>query len=184
MDTTQLDTTRIPPPPDGGHPIQTCPLAGRWQVEHYGPDGDLTGVYDFKNAITNQGKEYLLNCGFNGGTQIAASSWYMGLIDNAGSPTLAPGDKLGGHSGWNEFTGYSGNRPAWGQGSASGTQACTNATPASFTIGSSGTLYGLIICSVATGGTGTDILWSTAPFTTPVSVGVGDVMKATYTLAT
>ena len=169
----------------GGNPVQKFPIVGSWQVEHYGPGGALKGVYDVRNAITNQGKEYILNAGFNGGTQVAANGWFLGLIDNgAGSVTLAPGDKLGSHAGWNEFTGYSGSRPAWGQGSATGTQACTNATPASFSITASGTLYGLIVCSVATGGTNTDVLWSTAPFTTPVPVGSGDIMKATYTLAT
>lgn len=155
---------------------------GRWVVEHF-RDGERIGEYDVPNAITNQGKNYLLNAAFNGGTQVPANSWFVGLIDGAGTPALVAQDTLGGHPGWNEFTNYGGNRPAWGQGAASG-QSLTNATPASYTIGGAGTLYGIFIASVNTGGSNGDILWSTAAFSAPVPVAGGDIMKSTYTLAT
>jgi hypothetical protein len=162
--------------------VQSLLPKGRWVVEHF-RDGEKIGTYDLHNAITNQGKNYLLNAAFNAGTQIAAANWSIGLIDGSGTPALAAGDTLGGHPGWNEFTNYAGNRPAWGQGSASG-QSLTNATPASYTIGGTGSLYGIFIASVVTGGTGSDILWSTAAFSAPVPVAGGDIMKSTYTLAT
>ena len=156
---------------------------GEYFIEHYDKDGNLKGKYRVENGITNQGKNKILDCMFNASSQIAAASWYAGLISNAGSPSLAAADTLASHAGWTEFTNYSGNRPAWGQGAASG-QAVTNASQFTFNITATGTLYGLLICSVNTGGTGSDILWSTAAFPETVPVSNGDQMKGTYTLAT
>lgn len=158
-------------------------LRGRWQVEHTDRHGRFKGRYDIPNGITNQGKNYVMNAGFAGGAQIALNSWFLGLIDGTGTPVLAPGDLMSSHAGWTEFTSYSGNRPAWGQ-VASTAQSLTNATPASYTITAIGTLFGLFVVSVATGGGSSDILWSTAAFTAPVPVAVSDQMKSTYTLAT
>lgn len=171
----------IDTPADSGA-VQKASLQGRWVIEHF-RDGVKIGEYEFNNGITNQGKNYLLNAAFNAGSQIPAANWSIGLIDGSGTPALAAGDTLVSHAGWTEFTQYSGNRPAWGQGSASG-QALTNASAASFTITGTGTLYGILIASVNTGGTGSDILWSTAAFASLVPVAVADIMKATYTLAT
>ena len=47
---------------------------GRFQVEHW-RDGKRIGLYDFPNAITNEGKNSLLNQKFNGATAISA--WYI-----------------------------------------------------------------------------------------------------------
>jgi hypothetical protein len=156
---------------------------GRWVVDHTDRHGRFKGRYDIPNGITNQGKNYIMNAGFASGAIIALGSWFLGLIDGTGTPTLAPGDVMGGHSGWNEFSSYAGNRPAWGQATSTA-QSLTNATPASYTISAAGTLFGLFIVSVNTGGTGSDILWSTAAFTLPVPVAIADLMKASYTLAT
>lgn len=156
-------------------------LRGTLRFEHYDKDGNLKGVYKIKNGITNQGKNKILDCMFNSSSQIA--NWYVGQISNSGSPSLAAGDTLASHAGWTEFTNYSGNRPAWGNGAASG-QAVTNASQFTFNITATGSLYGLFVCSVATGGTGSDILWCTAAYPEPVPVSNGDQMKGTYTLAT
>lgn len=156
---------------------------GKFMVEHW-RDGMMIGLYPVFNGITNQGKMKVLDVMFNSSTAIASTSWYIFLIDNGGgSPSLANGDTMGSHSGWTEFSSYSGNRKLWGQGSASG-NAVTNASPVTFDISGSGTLYGIGIVSVATGGTGSDILWSTAAFNATVPVTNGDQMKVTYTLAT
>ena len=163
--------------------IQTFAPQGRFILEHY-RQGELLATYDVLNSITNQGKNKILDCMFNGSAQIAAGSWFLGLIDNgAGSVALAAGDTLASHAGWSEWTGYSGSRPLWGQGASSG-QAVTNAVAASFTITAVGTLYGIFIASVTTGGLITDILWTTAAFATVVPVASSDVMRATYSLAT
>ncbi len=168
---------------------QSLGLEGRFYVEHYGDNGGfLKGVYHVKNGITNQGKMKILDCMFNSGqgsnsSQIAYNSWYIGLIDNTGSPSLVNGDLMGAHGGWLEFTSYSGNRQLWTQGVAA-SNAVTNSSPVVFSISAPGTLYGIFIVSVATSGGPTDILWSTAAFTATVPVVNTDQMKVTYTLAT
>lgn len=161
---------------------QALGLAGRWDVDHFDSRGRQKGRYAVKNAITNQGKNYVMNAAFASGAVIALGSWYLGLIDGAGTPVLAPGDTMASHAGWNENTSYSGNRPTWGQATSTA-QSLSNATPASYTITVAGTLYGLFVVSVATGGLSTDILWSTAAFTAPVPIAIADQMRATYTLA-
>lgn len=166
----------------GGMVIDLFNPKGKFRVEHW-RSGKLLATYDVDNGITNQGKNKILDTMFHSSTPIATASWFIGLIDNTGTPTLAAGDLLSSHAGWTEFTSYSGTRPVWGQGSAS-SQSMTNASPATFNISATGTLYGILVCSVTTGGTGTDILWSTAAFTATVPVANGDQMKVTYTLAT
>ena len=147
---------------------------------------DVNGIYKFKNlfvpnGITNVGKAANLDTFFNGLTQIPQANWSISLIDGSGSPNVQATDTLASHPGWAEFTAYSGNRPAWGQGN-SASQAVQNASPVTFNITTAGTLYGIIVCSVSSGNSG--LLWSTAAFPAAVSVAVGDQMKVTYILAT
>lgn len=152
-------------------------LTGKFIVEHFDKDGKLIGKHELKNGITNQGKNSLLGIMFHADTQITA--WYIGIIDNSGWTAEAAGDTLASHSGWNEFTNYTGNRLAWGPGASSG-QSITNGTPVSFPITGSGTLKGIFVASVATGTSGT--LWSTADFASTVAVTNGDTLKITYTV--
>ena len=63
-------------------------LKGKFIVEHFDDKGNLKATYEVFNGITNQGKNKILDCMFNAATQIAANSWYIGLIDNSGTPTL------------------------------------------------------------------------------------------------
>lgn len=177
IDTMSIDISDSGP----GGSIDLLKLKGKFFVEHYDKDGNLKGKYPVNNGITNAGKNSILDVYFNSGTPL--TTWYIGLIDNGvGSNTLAAGDTLASHAGWAEFTNYSGNRVAWGQGAAS-SQQVTNASPATFTItGGGGTLYGIFVCTVNTGTSG--VLWSTAAFSATVPVVAGDQMKVTYTLAT
>lgn len=154
---------------------------GTYIVDHFDKDDNFIARYEFPNGITNTGKNAILDTFFNSLTQITSGNWSIGLVDGTGSPALANGDTLASHAGWTEFTSYTGNRKAWGQGSAA-SQAVTNASPATFDISASGTLYGIFVCSATTGTSGT--MWSTAAFTSPVPVSNGDQMKVTYTLAT
>lgn len=156
-------------------------LKGKYRFELLDAFGNHKAWIKVPNGITNPGKNNILDTYFNGATQITSTNWSIGLIDGTGTPSLASGDTLASHAGWTEFTNYSGNRQTWGQGSAA-SQAVTNASPATFNITATGTLYGIFVCSAATGTTG--VLWSTAAFTSPVPVTNGDQMKVTYTLAT
>jgi hypothetical protein len=150
---------------------------GRIHAELYDKEGNLKWEGDADNSVTNQGKNSWLGIMFHNDTQIAA--WYIGIMDNSGWTAEAATDTLASHSGWNEFTNYSGNRQAWGPSASSG-QSITNGTPVQFTMTGSGTLKGILVASVASGTSGT--LWSTADFGSTVPVNSGDVLKVSYTV--
>lgn len=152
------------------------------KVELY-RQGELAEIIETFNDITNVGKNYILDVMFNGGTQIANNSWFIGLISNSSYTGVAAGDTMASHSGWTEFTTYSqSTRVAWGSGAASG-QATTNATAATFDITSSGTVKGVFVNSVSTKSGTTGTLWATALFAADVPVSNGDQLKITYTVS-
>lgn len=158
-------------------------LRGNFEVEHIDKYGKLIKKYKFKNDITNEGKNTLFEIMFHDGTQIANSSWCIGLISNSGYSALAAGDTMASHSGWTEFTGYSqSTRVAWGAGAAA-SQSITNASPATFDITSSGTIKGIFVTSQNTKSGTTGKLWATALFSADVPVSNGDQLRVTYTVS-
>lgn len=161
---------------------QPLPLKGRWKIEHFNKDGELLGVYDVPNGITDAGLNYLLDAGFDAGTPV--TSWYIGLIDNAGFSALANADTMASHTGWAENTAYSNStRPQWTCGAAS-SRAITNASTVDFNINTnSQSINGLFITSNSTKSGTTGTLWSTASFGSPVALNNGDVLKTTYSLS-
>ena len=171
---------------------------GRFVVEHF-RNGVKIGQYEFPNGITNQGKNKLLDVMFHGGS--AATTWWLGMIDNAGYTALAATDTYqnitqAGNQ-WAEFTGYTdaangesaSTRPAWTVGAASN-QASTNASPVVFDITGSGTVKGLfLVGGIANAQNKSNhdasgILWATALFGTgDVPVNASDQLKVTYTVS-
>lgn len=147
-----------------------------FHVEHYRL-GKLFNVYDLLNDITNEGVNTLFNVMFNSATQIAQNAWYIGFIDNSGSPVVAAGDVMNSHAGWTEFTSYSqSTRVSWTSGTAStGVRTVTNASACVFNInGGGGTIYGIFVTSGSAKSGTTGKLWATAPFASPVPVSSGD----------
>ena len=171
---------------------------GRFVVEHF-RNGVKIGQYEFPNGITNQGKNKLLDVMFHGGS--AATTWWLGMIDNAGYTALAATDTYqnitqAGNQ-WAEFTSYTdaangesaSTRPAWTVGAASN-QASTNASPVVFDITGSGTVKGLfLVGGIANAQNKSNhdangILWATALFGTgDVPVNASDQLKVTYTVS-
>lgn len=143
----------------------------------------LLGTYDTLNDITNVGKNYIFNVMFNGGTQIANNSWFIGLISLASYSALAAADTMSSHAGWIEFTAYSqSTRVAWGSITATA-QSTANSTPAQFDINGNGTVKGVFITSNSTISGTTGTLWATALFGADVPVTNGDQLKITYTVS-
>jgi len=171
---------------------------GRFVVEHF-RNGVKIGQYEFPNGITNQGKNKLLDVMFHAVS--AATTWWLGMIDNAGYTALAATDTYqnitqAGNQ-WAEFTGYTdaangesaSTRPAWTVGTASN-QASTNASPVVFDITGSGTVKGLfLVGGIANAQNKSNhdasgILWATALFGTgDVPVNASDQLKVTYTVS-
>ncbi len=157
---------------------------GKWVIEHLDKDGNVKAVYDMPNDIVNQGKNDIFEVMFHDGTQIASTSWFLGLISNSGFSALAAGDTMSSHSGWTEATGYTqSTRVAWGPGTAA-SQSITNASPAVFDMNATATIKGVFVTTNSTKGGTTGRLWSTALFTSgDVPVSNGDQLRATYTLS-
>jgi hypothetical protein len=159
------------------------PLRGRFKVEVVDKDGNVKHTDEFNNDIVNQGKNDLFDIMFHDGTQIASSSWFIGLISLASYSALAAADTMSSHSGWIELTGYSqATRVAWGPG-ASSSQSITNASAATFDINASGTVKGIFVTSNSTKGGTTGRLWATALFSADVPVSNGDQLRVTYTVS-
>lgn len=161
---------------------QKMGLKGRWQLEHV-RDGKVLSTQDFPNDITNQGKNSLFEVYFHDGTQIASSSWFIGLISSASYSALAAVDTMSSHAGWTEATGYTqSTRVAWGPGAAA-SQSITNASPATFDMNATATVKGIFVVSNSTKGGTTGTLWSTALFSADVPVTSGDQLRVTYTVS-
>lgn len=157
-------------------------LRGKFAVEHW-RDGQKIEQYDIPNDITNEGKNTLFDVMFNSGTQIASSSWFIGLISNSGYSALNAADTMASHSGWTEATGYTqSTRVAWGPGTPA-SQSITNASPATFDINATATIKGIFVTSNSTKGGTTGKLWSTALFSADVPVTSGDQLRVTYTVS-
>jgi len=175
---------------------------GYWLVEHF-RKGIKIGERKCRNLITNEGRNNLLEVHFHSGTQI--TTWYIGLINNSGSPTPALGNTYaairasGSANNWNELTvgaykigADAAIRGTWTPGAAS-SQTITNATPITFIITATGdgmTVYGLFLSGghtdcedqgdySASGG----VLWCATAFNgDPIPVQEDDELKVTYTV--
>lgn len=155
------------------------------KMEHW-RQGKLIDIYNCFNDITNEGVNTLFNVMFNSATQIAQNAWYIGFVDNTGSPSLAAADVMNSHAGWTEFTAYSqATRVSWTSGTASaGVRTVTNASACVFNInGGGGTIYGIFVTSGSAKSGTTGKLWATAPFASPVPVSSGDQLKILLSLS-
>lgn len=163
--------------------MQSCQFSGKFRIQHL-RCGEVLNEFDVPNGIVNVGLNHILETQFRGGSQI--TTWYIGLINNAGFSSLSNSDTMASHAGWAETTAYSNStRPAWGPGEASNRQI-TNATPVDFNMNGTVTVKGLFICGGAganTKGGTSGTLWSTATFGSTIALNSGDVLKVTYTLS-
>lgn len=158
---------------------------GLWNLEHFNKCGNKVGEYQFSNLVPTAAKNALFDTMFNAATQIAANSWFAGLVNNSGWTAFAAADTHASHGGWTEWTTYSqSTRPLWGQGSAA-SAAITNASQIVFSITGSGTIKGLFIASLNTKGStsGSALLWAEGAYSGTIPVDSGDEIRSTYTLS-
>ncbi len=138
-------------------------------------------------GFNNAGITYALGVAFppsGGGGPSQLTAFYLGLINNSPSPTFnGATDVLSAHAGWTESTAYSGNRPAWTNGAVSGL-ATTNSSVVIFSMTGSVTVYGLFLCSVASGNSATATLVCTAAFSGGTqAVASADQLQTTLTIS-
>lgn len=158
---------------------QKFKLNGLFTARQY-RDSKLIRVIEGHNGFTTEGQNHLLDVVFGNSSPVTqVDPWYIGLINNSPAPTLVAGDTLASHSGWSETTDYTGNRQAWVDANASSGSKASSSV-ATFPMTGTVTVYGIFICSVATGTSGT--LWSTGAFDSTISLINGDDLKVSYTL--
>jgi hypothetical protein len=155
---------------------------GVFTVTCYDKDGNLKWEEKAHNLVVNEGLEDMNTQYFAGSGYTAA--WYLGLVLGPGSGnTYAAGDTLASHSGWTEYTDYSGNRQSitFDSITLADPSVSSNTTPVQFSItGSGGTIAGAFLTDVATGTSG--VLFSVSNFTTPGDrvVVSGDTLNVSY----
>lgn len=130
------------------------------------------------NGVTIEGKNYLLDVAFGNTTPVTQiDPWYIGMINQTPTPVLDEADTLASHSGWAEFTDYSGNRVEWDDSDAA-SKVKGSDTTSDFTFTGSGEVHGIMIASASSGSSGT--LWATGSFDTSITVVATDILKITY----
>lgn len=158
---------------------------GVFNVQCIDKDGNVKWEETTHNLVVNEGLAYMNDTFFSGSGY--TKSLYLGLIEGPGSGTsYAAGDTLASHSGWTEFTNYSGARKSVTMGSATSADpsVITTASAVSFSISSSGgTVAGAFLCTVSSGTSG--VLFSEADFQSPGDrvVVSGDTLNVTYTFS-
>jgi hypothetical protein len=143
-------------------------------------DGKVIKSMESKNLFTILGRNHILDVVFGNSSPVTqVNPWYIGLIDNDPVPTPHPADTLASHTGWDEATGYTGNRKAWPDANADdGTKESSSV--ATFAMTDTAEIYGIFICAAASGTSG--VLMSEGAFTDPIAVVNGDDFKVSYTI--
>jgi len=155
---------------------------GVFHVQCFDKDGNLKWEESCHNLVVNEGLEYMNTVFFTDPSYTAA--WYLGLVEGPGAGnTYAAGDTLASHSGWTEYTDYSGNRQpiTFDSITLADPSVASNTTPVSFTITSpGGTIAGAFLTNAATGTA--DELFSVSNFTSPGDRVVvdGDTLNVSY----
>lgn len=162
-------------------------VGGVFTVECYDAAGQLKWKDEFHNLVVNQGLKDMNDKYFTGSGYTAA--WYIGLINNSPSPTLAAGDtaaQIGGSNGWAEFTGYSQtNRPtlSFSASTTADPSVISTASAAAFSITSTATIYGAFVVSSNTKSGTSGVLFSEGAFAATRSVVNGDTLNVSYSLS-
>jgi hypothetical protein len=129
--------------------------------------------------VTDVGIHYVLEAGFRDGTKI--TTWYAGLIDDAGFSGVAAADTAASHSGWVEATQYDeAVRQTLTFGAASSRAISASV---SYTMNATKTIRGLFVGSVDTKSSTSGTLFSTALFPSPPALISGNVLSSSYALS-
>ncbi len=150
---------------------------GRWRRK-------LKWVEDTHNLVTTEGLNDVQTKYFKASGYTAA--FYVGVINNSPTPTLAGADtaaQIGGSNDWTECTAYDeATRQALTLGSASAGSINNSAAKATFTINGSVTLYGCFLSTAAAKNSASGVLYGEVAFLAPRVVIAGDTVTVAITL--
>ena len=154
-------------------------IGGCFRMDILDKNGTLIHVDIWRNGIPDAAINHVL--GVELGAVAQVTTWYMGLIDDAGFTALASGDTAASHAGWAESTAYSELvRQTVPFGVASGKQIATTTTCA-FTMTAPTDIRGGFIASSSVKGGAGGVLFATAEGSGGVhSLVGGQIMRFSY----
>ena len=163
----------------GGKIEESANATGVYTVTCVGADGQVKWADTFDNTVVTVGKALLLNAMFAGTTPL--TTWFLGLVDGATTPTYSVADTMASHAGWSESVAYSNaTRPA-ATFSATATSSIA-AAAATFNINGTATIAGAFLISNSTKSGTTGTLYSAGNFSAGSrAVLNGDTLNVTYT---
>lgn len=149
-------------------------LEGFVLVEHWDPNGKLLYRDEGENLVVDEGINFILDTSLSGSTQ--DTTFFIGLKDTG---TVLATWTL---TSITEITAiYTGNRPAWTENDTAADESVSNsASPASFAITGTDTVFGAFLATVNTGTAGT--LIGAKDFAASQAVNNGDTLNVTYTI--
>lgn len=140
------------------------------------PDGRIEEE-EVLNGVTDEGRQYILDCGLNDGTKIP--TWYVGLISTAGFTAVDDTDTLASHAGWTEETAYTeATRLEWVP--VANGNILSNSVAISFNFVAEGTLEGILVASDNTKSGSTGSLWATGVFASSRVIPAGTAINIIY----
>ena len=161
---------------------------GEVQLDHF-RRGDRIHTQIGSNTFTTEGLAYLLNIIFGTTSKVASAIWYVGIFKSNVTPAL--GDtaavKLGAAGTYGEcqdadYDAPATNKPAYTI-AATSTATCTNsASPATFTMNASITVYGAFLSTQAAKTATTGYLMCAKAFSSSRAVIADDVLAVTYAI--
>lgn len=159
----------------------TLALQGAFEVVCRDEDGEVKWEETFDNLVPNVGLDHALDVTLNGATQ--STTWYVGLVDGATSPTFDAGDTMSSHSGWSEETAYDeAARQTWSSGAVSNQSIDNSGSVATYNYSTSSDVAGAFLVDDSTSGGTTGVLFAEGSFSSTRSVGNGDTLEVTYTI--
>jgi len=154
-------------------------LHGQFVIECFDKRGKLKWKTTAKNAVVNQGLDYILDVMFGSETK---PTWYVGLIRDDNYSALAAGDTMASHGGWEEADEYDEATRQEITFSAASGQAITNTVRVHFSINATETMKGAFLTNDSTKSGTAGKLYSTALNDGGNEAVVdGDVVKVSYT---
>jgi hypothetical protein len=165
----------------GGGMVHAMGIGHHYEIECYGPDGELKWREDFHNLVPTVGLNKYLDATLK--TGLASPAWYVGLVTGPGSgTTFAAGDTMSSHGGWTEAVPYSnGTRPAFVAGTIASGSVDNSASKAVFNINGSATIAGAFMADNSTKSGTTGTLLGVGDFAADRSVLNGDTLNVTIT---
>jgi len=154
-----------------------------YHVECFDSDGNLKWEETIKNLVTTEGLNYILDSGFDSGTQL--TTWYVGLKDTGAPAANDTAANLGSQA-WAEYTEYDeATRPTLTLGTVSGGSIDNSGNVASFTIASPApAVFGVFVVDDNTIGAQSPatVLYGVGDFAAQKVVDANDTLNVTVTL--